>query len=462
MDNPQKSGADLGRAFANGETDPVEALEHYLDRASDTTSVFITFTSERARAEALASRERWQRRKPLSQLDGVPVAWKDLFDIAGTVTTAGAAIFLDHPPAAADAKIVEMAARAGLVCVGKTNLVEFAYSGIGINPHFGTPHNPYGGEVVRVPGGSSSGSAVAVAAGAVPMAMGTDTAGSIRIPAAFNGLVGFKSSSRRYSQMGVFPLSRSLDSLGHLAHTVEDCVWLDELISSAGDEPLPHVDLAEQHFLVDDVILHDPRVEPSVRAHLERALDGLRDRGARVEYRKIDALHEVVELIAHLGWMVAPEVLAVHEAVLASSDAERLDPRVRKRLEGARDFPATSYVKLRWARERLVQQIARELDGAVLVLPTVAHVAPELAPLEKDMDRFFATNLATLRLTMLGSFLDMPGVALPTGLDPAGLPTSLLLSLPSGEDARLLQTALAVERAGLRVNVRPRSAALPP
>ncbi|WP_394824725.1 amidase [Pendulispora albinea] len=447
MENPLMSGAELGRAFESGTIDPVEALEQYLARASQTKHVFIARTEERARAEAKLAAERWRRKQPLGPLDGVPIAWKDLFDVRGTVTTAGAAVFTDHPPATEDAKLVAMAARAGLVCLGKTNLVEFAFSGIGINPHFGTPHNPFDAKVARVPGGSSSGSAVAVAVGAVPISMGTDTAGSIRIPAAFNGLVGFKSSSRHYSRDGVFPLSRTLDSLGPLAHTVEDCILLDALFHDAQPPRILAADLAQQRFVVDEVLLHDPRVEEGVRKNLERALDALRAQGARIEHRKVDALHEVWALIERIGWMAAPEAVAIHEKLLDSPDAARMDPRVRKRLDGARGFRASDYVHLQWARERLIAQVGEELGGAVLVLPTVAHVAPELEPLERDLDRFVATNLATLRLTMLGSFLDMPGVALPTGVDAAGLTTSVLVSVPSGHDARILSVALAAEHA---------------
>jgi len=444
MENPLVSGAELGRAFKAGKTDPVSALEFYLARAASSESVFITLTPDRARAEAKAAAERWRRGQPLGPLDGVPIAWKDLFDVKGTITTAGAALFANHPPATADAKLVEMAAKAGLVCIGKTNTVEFAYSGIGINPHFGTPHNPHDKHVARVPGGSSSGSAVAVAAGAVPFAMGTDTAGSVRVPAAFNGLVGFKSSSRRYSRDGVFPLSRTLDSIGPLTHSVEDCILLDAVFrgQNAPQRLLP-ADLAQRRFVVDDVVLRDSRIEASVRANLERAVDGLGRRGARVENRRVSTLHEVFSLIERFGWLAAPEAMAIHETLLASKDAERMDPRVRKRLEGARNFRASDYVNLLWARENLIPRVRQELNGAVLVLPTVGHVAPELAPLEKDMDLFFKTNLATLRLTMVGSFLDMPGVTLPTGVDSSGMPTSLLLSVPSGEDERLLPIALA-------------------
>jgi aspartyl-tRNA(Asn)/glutamyl-tRNA(Gln) amidotransferase subunit A len=446
-DNPLMTGAELGRAFAAGAIDPVAALEHYLAKAAGAASVFLALTADRARAEAEAAAERWRRGAPLSPLDGVPVAWKDLFDVRGTVTTAGSAVLAERPPAAADAELVEAAARAGLVCVGKTNLVEFAYSGIGINPHFGTPHNPHARGAARVPGGSSSGSAVAVATGAVPIAMGTDTSGSVRVPAAFNGLVGFKASRRRYSQRGVFPLARTFDSLGPLAHGVEDCALLDAILRGQHEDVAAPADLGRQRFVVDDAIVELARTAASVRENLERSLDALQGRGAVVERRRVGALHEAAAVVDRLGWPAAPEAFALHEALLDSADAGRLDPRVRRRLEGARNFRAADYIKLFGESERLTAQVRRELGDAALVLPTVAHVAPELAPLERDFDLFVATNLATLRLTMLGSFLDTPGVALPSGVDGEGLPTSVLLSAPSGEDERLLAVALAAEGA---------------
>lgn len=215
---PSLDATALASAFAERRSDPVQVLEHALEQAARSEHVFISLCSARARREAEAAAARWRDGQPLSLFDGVPLAWKDLFDVAGSVTTAAAEVRRDAPPALLDAHCVGRLSRAGMVSVGKTNLSEFAYSGLGLNPHFGTPINPHSDAQPRIPGGSSAGSAVAVATGIVPIAMGTDTAGSIRIPAAFNGLVGFRSSSRRYSRDGVFPLApqsrqpRSADS----------------------------------------------------------------------------------------------------------------------------------------------------------------------------------------------------------------------------------------------------------
>jgi len=432
--------------FAEGRSDPVQVLDQALHQAAQQEHVFISMSVERARREAEASAIRWRHGQPLGPLDGVPVAWKDLFDVAGSVTTAGAALRKKMSAALLDAPTVRLLSRAGMVSLGKTNLSEFAYSGLGLNPHFGTPINPVSDGVPRIPGGSSSGSAVAVAAGIVPIAMGTDTAGSIRIPAAFNGLVGFRSTSRRYSRDGVYPLALTLDSVGPLTRSVRDALVIDDLLCARSKPTsLTPRSLAGQRFLVDQAVLDDERVEPCVRNNLLRAIVKLREGGALVEVQPCQAFQATLQLIQQQGWLGAAEAFALHQPLLDSAAASQLDPRVRNRLEAARNMPASLLINLYSARERLQEQLSLELDGALLITPSVAHVAPPLAPLLADDELFIKTNLATLRLTMPGSLLNMPGVSLPSGCDASGLPTGLLLSAPAGEDARLLRAALAVE-----------------
>ncbi|KPB80082.1 amidase [Pseudomonas syringae group genomosp. 3] len=436
----------MAEAFAQGLSDPLQVLEDALQQATQVDHVFISMSVERARREAEASAARWKYGQPLSPFDGVPVAWKDLFDVAGCVTTAGATVRNNLSPALLDAPSVGLLARAGMVSLGKTNLSEFAYSGLGLNPHFGTPINPMSDGSPRIPGGSSSGSAVAVAAGIVPIAMGTDTAGSIRIPAAFNGLVGFRSTSRRYSRDGVFPLALTLDSVGPLTRSVRDALVIDDLLCARSKPTslLPR-SLAGQRFLVDRAVLEDERVAPAVRDNLLRAVEALRAGGALIEMGHCQAFQATLQVIQQHGWLGAAEAFALHQSLLDSDAASQLDPRVRKRLEAARHMPASLLVNLYAARERLQEQLTLELDGALLITPSVAHVAPPLAPLLNDEELFIQTNLATLRLTMPGSLLNMPGVSLPSGCDASGLPTGLLLSAPAGEDARLLRAALTVE-----------------
>ena len=442
-----QTAASIVDTFRKGETDPVQLLESSLQRAASLESVFVTFTEKRARAEAESSARRWRAGQPLSALDGVPIAWKDLFDIEGTVTTAGSAIFQRRRPrASADAEVVLRAARAGMVCIGKTNLPELAYSGLGLNPHFGTPHNPFSGKAARIPGGSSSGSAVAVACGVVPIAIGTDTAGSIRVPSAFNGLVGYRSSTDRHSKAGVFPLAPTIDALGPLAHSAHDCIAIDAIM--AGRDIVQSNEIIS--LVIDDAILENPAIEVDVRNNLQTAVARLQNAGVQVGRGRLKSLHSALEVIARFGWLGAAEAFTLHADLLATEDAAGIDPCVRGRLETARQMPLTTLVRLIWARKQLMAQIRAELGNRILILPTVELVAPELAPLEKaardEVDHFLSVNFAVLRLTMAGSFLDMPGVTIPTGFSSEGLPTSMLLAGLSGEDDRVLTIAERVER----------------
>jgi len=429
-----------------GETDPVRLVEEALVRARSSSGIFIELFAEKAISEAEAARERRASGRARSRLDGIPIAWKDLFDIAGSRTTAGSLTRSDVPVAAADAAVVAASRRLGLIALGKTNLSEFAFSGLGMNPHFGTPTADFSVDEPRVPGGSSSGSAIAIQRGIVAAAIGTDTAGSVRVPAAFNGLVGFKTSHRRYDKAGVFPLADTFDSIGPLAATVADCAWLDAALR-AEVEPTAATAADAPHFAADTALLDDPDLESAVRANLVAQLDRLAARGARVDFRPIEFLARTREAIRQHGWLGAAEALALHRDALASTKREQIDPCVVARLEAARSIGDDSQALLRALRRQLVGEAADELGGATLVMPTVKHVAPPLGPLRDDIALFTRTNLATLSLTMLCSFLDMPGLAIPSGQDPQGLPTSVLYSRPSGEEDELLSVGLWIEAA---------------
>jgi aspartyl-tRNA(Asn)/glutamyl-tRNA(Gln) amidotransferase subunit A len=435
------SALELGRRLAAGELDAVALCEETLERARATSGVFITHTPERARREAAASAERLGAGAARGPLDGVPLAWKDLFDMEGTPTTAASALRRDAEPAAADAPVVARLAAAGMVCVGKTNLSELAYSGLGLNPHYGTPPNPRG--TGRVPGGSSSGSAVAVAAGVVPCAIGTDTAGSIRVPAAFCGIVGFKPSSTRIDRTGLLPLAPALDSIGPLATSVADLVALDAAMRGVPPPHEPDPGGAPLRLVVPSGELVDD-VDPGVAACFAAALDALADAGAQIERRPLAALEAARALLAEHGSPVAHEAWRTHIALLDGPDAERIDRRVLRRLRDGRALPAAGYETLLRERPRLQAALAAELGPALAVLPTAPHGAPEIAALERDDDRFMAVNTRTLRATLAASYLDMPGVSLPIGAAEDGLPAGLLLTGPSGGDDRVLAAALTV------------------
>ncbi|RFB79428.1 glutamyl-tRNA amidotransferase [Methylovirgula sp. 4M-Z18] len=435
----------MAAEFASGADGPVSAVRRALAKAAASQAIFIALREESALREAAAAAARRAEGRPLGPLDGIPIAIKDNIDVAGMVTTAGARIRSGNPPAKTDAPVVAALRREGMIVIGKTNLSEFAFSGLGLNPHFGTPTADFGKETLYAPGGSSAGSAIAVQRGIVPVALGTDTAGSIRIPAAFNGLVGFKSSSLRYDRSGVFPLALTLDSLGPIAPTVVDCVLLDaamrgRTIRLPPSQPLSQIDLA-----VDEETLHGADVEPAVRDNLIEMMHGLERVGARVRVTKIFAFRQALGVIKEQGWLGAIEAASHLGRIVAGPEADSVDRRIRARLQSAAAIGDETRVAILKAREQLAHAIADDLQGAILVTPTVAHGAPELAPLEGDDALFARINLATLALTMPGSLLDMPGLALPSGVNAAGLPTSVLLSLPRGGDDALLRAGVAIE-----------------
>jgi aspartyl-tRNA(Asn)/glutamyl-tRNA(Gln) amidotransferase subunit A len=438
------SATDLGQQIAAGERDPVDVAEHYLCEAlGDTNATYIRVTAERALDEARQSVSRIRDGRSRGPLDGVPVAWKDIFDIAGTPTTAGSATRRDAPAAASDAVCVARLTAAGMVCLGKTNLSEFAYSGLGLNPHFGTPGNP--AAPGRVPGGSSSGSATAVAAGAAPCAIGTDTSGSVRVPAAFTGLVGYKPTHDRYSRQGVMPLAPTLDSVGILTRTVRDLPALDAALRALPHR-MPHPpDPAQLRIAVPaGELISD--CTPAIAQRFHRVLDLLASQGARITSHAIPALSQGQDLMDQHGTLVAAEAYRTHEALLEDARAAQIDHRIRARLLSGAAISPDSYLALRRARPHLQQALARQLDGSLLLYPTVRHPPPELAPLEASDSLFARVNRRTLRSTMLASYLDLPGLALPAGRDDELQPISILVSALPGHDETLLSAAMTIEQ----------------
>jgi aspartyl-tRNA(Asn)/glutamyl-tRNA(Gln) amidotransferase subunit A len=443
----KKSGAEIGRFIAKGELDPVEAAEFFLDRIErdrDNPS-FILVTRKRALEEAEASRKRHREGSAAGPLDGVPIAWKDLVDMAGERTTAGSALYAESPPKENDAPIVANLAAAGMAALGKTNLSEFAFSALGLNPHFGTPRNPRDPATPRVAGGSSSGAAVAVAGGLAPCAIGSDTGGSIRAPASFCGIVGFKTSEGRIDKQGVFPLSRTLDTIGPMAHTVEDCVLIDMALRGQSNTPVRAIDLSGVAFVVPDKSGIDD-VQPEVGANLETTMKRLAAAGAKVTSRPIPQIGAMRALSAQYGSFVAIEAYAEHRAIFDSADAQRMDRRVVKRALGGR-VPERDALNLQRGREELIAALTDELKGAVLVLPATPMTAPAIDPLERDDEAFRVTNLRAIHYTFLGNLFRMCGLALPSGADAASLPTGVQFLAPGGDDERLLSIGLSIEKA---------------
>ena len=439
------TAVELAQAYRHGHTTPLAVAEQALAHCSRADpAIFITLTVDRALAEARASTQRYVQQTPLGLLDGVPLVWKDLFDVEGTITTAASALRRDAPVAVKDCNAVSRLRDCGMVCIGKVNLSEFAYSGLGLNSHFGTPANPHDALSARAPGGSSSGTAVAVARGLVPVGIGTDTGGSVRVPAAFNGLVGYKSSTGRIDKSGVFALSNSLDTVGPLAHSVQDCVALDAALRGVTDLTWPLVPLPSLHVVVPTNLVLD-NLQPAVERHFETALQRLSDAGVTIERRPMPELDEIQRLTQAHGTLAAAEAYRIHRAWMESPEKARVDPRVVTRLERGKTMTALDLLEIQEARKLLALSVANCLGDALVLMPTVAHVAPLIEALDADVELFHRTNLLTLRNTLVGNFLDWCGIAMPMGLDPTGLPTSLLISAPWGRDDTLLRAALAIE-----------------
>lgn len=443
----QRTLASLAVLVQSGEIDPVALAQETLDRIDNHAdqAIFIGLTRERAEREAEAASKRIRAGRSLGLLDGLPVAWKDLFDIQGSVTTAGSVVLKDSPPAEADAAVVGAFRGAGMVTVGRTNMNEFAFSGLGINPHHGTPRNPASADGHRIPGGSSSGSAAAVAAGLVPLAIGTDTGGSVRIPAAMTGIVGYKATRGRYAMKGVFPLSGSLDSLGPLCLTVQDAVWADAAMHSLTAPVIRRAEPADLSLVVPETIVFD-NAEAEVVTAFEAAIRRLELAGVRVSHRPFPSFSAVFDLMGRHGALVNAEAYAIHRERLASPDAARMDHRVVARLRLGEAISVSDYIALLDARDRLIKETLETLQGGELIAhPTLPHVAPPIEPLLADDDLFFKINGRSLRNTLIGNFLDFCGISIPCGSGAAGMPVGFLLSAPHHQDDRLLSAALALE-----------------
>ncbi|MBY0361552.1 MAG: amidase [Phreatobacter sp.] len=423
-----------------------DALEASLARIDDPSSDGrVTYTkvyAERARAEADAADARAKAGVKLSPLDGWVISIKDLFDVAGEVTTAGSTILRSRPAASADAPTVARLRQAGVVIVGKTNMSEFAFSGIGINPHFGTPGNA--ADKSRVPGGSSSGAGVSAAEGTARMGLGSDTGGSIRIPAALNGCVGFKPTYGRIPLEGAFPLSYALDTIGPLAKTVADCAATDAVL--AGEQPwtLTPAPLAGLRLAIPRGRLFG-QMEPEVEQAFEASAARLTRAGARVSDISIeDLLQELADAMAKAPF-VAMEAAAVH-AEWMEDRARDFDPRVLARVRIGAKAAAPDYIRLVNKRAELVARMRDRLaDIDALILPTTPIRAPKISDLIASDDQFWTANGLMLRNTTVGNVFTFTGISIPCP-QVKGLPVGFMLTALAGQDRRLLRMAAAVEK----------------
>jgi aspartyl-tRNA(Asn)/glutamyl-tRNA(Gln) amidotransferase subunit A len=439
--------AQLGADLAAGRTSSRELVEQALariaDRAGEGARAFVHVDAGGARLEADFADRLRKAGVRRSAVDGLPVSVKDLFDVAGQVTRAGSKI-LEDVPRKVDAVAVARLRAAGAVLVGRTNMVEFAFGGVGLNPHYGTPRNPWERKTGRVPGGSSSGAAVAQADGMCVMALGTDTGGSVRIPSALCGLAGFKPTARRVPLAGAFALSFTLDSIGPLANSIGCCAAYDAVLS--GETP-PETEtalsarglrlLVPRGALLEDL---DAEVGRSFGAALER----LRRAGALIDERPAPVFDRRSEYF-NRGGFAAAEAYHIHRPHL-----ERLgkcDPRVSARIQLGKDFPAADYVALREVREAAIREyeaLAAPVDA--IALPTTPCVAPTIAEADASDEAYARWNLRLLRNPAFINFVDGCAATLPCH-EPGAAPVGLMLCGPAMSDRRLLAVAAAVERA---------------
>ena len=438
---------DLSRKLAKGvlkSADLVRETFKMIDHADrEGGPAFLGIYRDAALAEAALIDTARAKGLALPRHAGVPIAIKDLFDVKGEVTRAGSRVLDARAPATEDAEIVRLLRRAGFVIVGKNNMTEFAYSGLGVNGHFGTPLNPHDKAIDRVPGGSSSGAGVAVASGMVPAAIGTDTGGSCRIPAAFCGIVGFKPTSTRVARAGSVPLSNSLDCIGPLASSVSSAAVLDSIMAGgdgADVESFPEGGI-RLGVLEGYVTEH---IDEQVAAAFEGALTRLSRRGVRLTPLDITELADLPRINAK-GGLVGAEAYAWHRQLL-DTRGEFYDPWVRARFEAGKSQSAAEYIDVLEQRLRLRALVAdRQAPFDALILPTVQIVAPALGDL-KSTDKSAQINLLCLRNTAVGNFLDLPSISIPCH-DQGALPVGAMLMGQSGQDRRPLSIARGLEQA---------------
>ncbi len=429
----------LARAYRAGELDPVDVTEAYLRAIREHPQgslVYRCTTEERALRQAEEASRRFRAGIDTGPLQGVPIAVKDLLDMEGEVTTAGAKVFLDRPPATEDAPVLARLDAAGATFLGRTTMTELAYSGIGINPHFGTPGCARDPE--RVPGGSSSGSGVAVAAGLAAAAVGSDTGGSVRIPASVNGIVGLKTTDGRIPTEGAAPLSTTLDTLGPMARTADDAWVLFQAMAAEPFRELPEpaerlVALAPTTVLQEDLEGPVADVFRSALARLERL-------GVEVREVAMPVLAELNQLHGRFGSFASAEAFALYEDVLTQR-GDAMDPRVVHRILQVRDRSVADYIRLGYAREALRQRFWPELAGVdAIVAPTLPILPPRIADLEDD-EAYYRANGRILRNTTLFNLLASPAVSVPGGDTAEGLSVGLMIATRPGEEALALGIA---------------------
>lgn len=433
--------ADLaaGRTSARKLVD--ECLAKIADKAGEGARVFIHVDAEGVIAAAEAMDRLREINAAPSPFAGIPVSIKDLFDIKGQVSRAGSRTLDDRPPAASDAPVVARLRRAGFVVIGRTNMTEFAYSGLGINPHYGTPKNPWRRDVGHVPGGSSSGAAVSVTDGMAHGALGTDTGGSCRIPAAYCGIVGYKPTARRIPLEGGLPLSVTLDSYGPIARSVGCCAVMDAVLANEAIVPVAPRPAKGLRLAVPTTVMLDD-LDSAVARAFERALDRLAGAGVLIERMAVPEFADIASLNVGGGFSAA-ESWAWHRALIAKK-ADLYDPRVISRIRRGESLSAADYVDLLAMRRAIITGFERRVAPYdALVAPTVAMTPPVIADLAGDA-AYTRANMLSLRNCALINTVDGCAISLPCHREDEA-PVGLMLAAAGGSDRRIFEIAAGIE-----------------
>ncbi|MGC9369096.1 MAG: amidase [Paracoccaceae bacterium] len=433
------TAAELGRGIGAGEIDPVALCETYLEAIAthaEAGRIYARTTPDRARAEAAAAAKRAKSGHRLGPLDGVPISWKDLFDTAGVATEAGSALLEGRVPDR-DAEVLRNATAAGLVCLGKTHMSELAFSGLGLNPVTETP--PCVNDAGAVPGGSSSGAATSVAFGLAACGIGSDTGGSVRIPAAWNDLVGLKTTPERVSCDGVVPLAAKFDTVGPLCRSVEDAALMLAALEGGKPADLRGARLTGARLLVLRDYAHDG-VRDAPRAAFESAVERLQAAGAAVDHADMP---EVDEAMTMAPVLFTTEAYGTWKDVIEAAP-EKMFPQILERFRAGGSFSGADYVA---AWQRLDALRATYLDKTApydaVIVPTAPNLPPEVDRLMSDHDYYVTENLLTLRNTRIGNLMGLAGLSLPTGVPSCGI---MFLTPPMSEE-RLLRLGAAAEAA---------------
>jgi aspartyl-tRNA(Asn)/glutamyl-tRNA(Gln) amidotransferase subunit A len=442
---PNPTLAQLAADLAGGVTSARKLVEECLARIADPAGegerAFIHVDKEAAIEAADAMDHLRKAHAAPSPFAGIPVSIKDLFDIRGQVTRAGSRALEDSAPAEADAPVVARLRRAGFIVIGRTNMTEFAYSGIGINPHYGTPRSAWNRKEGHVPGGSSSGAAVSIADRMAFCALGTDTGGSCRIPAAYNGIVGYKPTQRRVPLDGGVPLSFSLDSFGPLANSTACCAVLDAVLSAEPIALLTPRPIRGMRLAVPTTVSLDD-LDDAVAKAFERALATLSRQGALIERIEVPEFLDV-GVMNTKGGFAAAESYAWHRYLIVSH-GDVYDPRVRTRILRGEAISAADYIDLVNARRSLIARAnARLAPYDALVMPTTANTPPRIADLADDR-AFAVANLRSLRNCTLINMIDGCAISLPAHRE-GEVPVGLMLAASGGSDRRIFELAAAIE-----------------